>query len=46
MQFMCIFSFSKARIKLTVYVITDGMLESRIYGTYTKDKAGKRGPGH
>lgn len=46
MQFMRIFSFSKARIKLTVHVITDAMLESRISGTYMKDAAGKGGPGY
>lgn len=46
MQFICIFSFFKALIKLTVHVITEGMFESRKYGTYMKDEASKGGPGY
>ena len=45
MQFMLYFSFfffqKKTLIKLTAHVITDGMLESRNYGIYAKNEAGK-----
>lgn len=45
MQFaLCVFTsfYSKrALIELTVHVIIEGMLESRKYGIYSKNEAGK-----
>lgn len=46
MQVMCMFCFSKARIKLTVHDITDDLLESRKYGTCKKDEPSKGDPGY
>ena len=45
----CIFLFQKKKkaiIQLTAHVITDGRLESRNYGIYTKNEAGKRTLGY
>jgi len=36
------FKKKKAIIQLTAHAITDGRLESRNYGIYTKNEAGKR----